>query len=950
MLLTDDLKVKIADFGLAAQLREPGEQHYTLCGTPNYISPEVAVRAAHSLETDLWSLGCVFYTLLVGKPPFDTEGAHPTLKKVVIGEYELPSHVSENAQNLIQSLLQRKPSERLKLEQILDHPFFTEDNHLQRTNEDSAYCTLDDTANTPTTTAFLKNTPINKLDTENHPISKLNIDDQPIILHKPDFPLNAQRKIIFSQNDEKEMTEGVRQEKINDLLVSQAGREASSAKLTGAAEILDSRVCGGDERTAPESVSKHTADMVAETANCAQTQVGSPPLAKKMQMKRVQHFLACFQPQPLTAYNYESDSSSILSDDSELSDSSYLSSTNAIICSQQGFTSDTQTTLQTGVEGMSVNIGEPGMTSTPIVERPSKSDLTEATQPAALAEFKLNERADCPLDRSPEAADRHTLPFFFADTLQALQARCKLFLEKCNTSCSPAKQRRTDCGVKPDDNMATQGVLQYPMPLQVGHFQGPMFTGRGRMLSPMSQNKGRSPGVVTSPVLHSKGSSLNAVLSPISQKMVLSPVLRPSQGASVSPQSQGLQTAVLSPISENQIIATAATMCSPCHSSSSSRQSKDSTGNGLQPLTSERLRPIRQKTRNAIVNILENGEVHLEFLKSRSPTSSVMEVLNISPDGTQVTVFRPPKDSGVTGDLLETPTSIPPTANTYTNHTLPKKYWKKYLYASRFIRMVKSKTPKVTYFSDQAKCMLMESAEDFEAIFYSGPKFSISSHHVKVIDPTGMNISFEMQSESTLLSAEVQTMWQHVQMCRDHCQSLEKLLSSAEMSISDSSHFPVIIGSRWSAGVTQSTNDSFAASPPRMLTCDIQPPTMCSFDGSLISSATTMNHPTSFSPDRRPMILPPYQRRASITTSDESSQIVMRKYVNGVGWASQLRNGSVCVQFDDGNQLTVYSHKSEVTFVFRSGLICNYNENDVLPEVVRRKLEILVHIVSMLSL
>jgi len=43
-----------------------------------------------------------------------------------------------------------------------------------------------------------------------------------------------------------------------------------------------------------------------------------------------------------------------------------------------------------------------------------------------------------------------------------------------------------------------------------------------------------------------------------------------------------------------------------------------------------------------------------------------------------------------------------------------------YLLLCSFIRMVKSKTPKVTYFSDQAKCMLMESAEDFEAIFYSG--------------------------------------------------------------------------------------------------------------------------------------------------------------------------------------------------------------------------------------
>ena len=63
---------------------------------------EVASRTAHSLETDLWSLGCMFYTMLVGRPPFDTEGAHPTLKKVIAGEYEIPSYISDNAGNLIQ--------------------------------------------------------------------------------------------------------------------------------------------------------------------------------------------------------------------------------------------------------------------------------------------------------------------------------------------------------------------------------------------------------------------------------------------------------------------------------------------------------------------------------------------------------------------------------------------------------------------------------------------------------------------------------------------------------------------------------------------------------------------------------------------------------------------------------------------------------------------------------
>ena len=63
---------------------------------------EVATRTAHSLETDLWSLGCMFYTMLVGKPPFDTEGAHPTLQRVIAGDYELPSHISDTASNLIQ--------------------------------------------------------------------------------------------------------------------------------------------------------------------------------------------------------------------------------------------------------------------------------------------------------------------------------------------------------------------------------------------------------------------------------------------------------------------------------------------------------------------------------------------------------------------------------------------------------------------------------------------------------------------------------------------------------------------------------------------------------------------------------------------------------------------------------------------------------------------------------
>lgn len=134
LLLTNNMNVKIADFGLAAQLKLPNEKHFTMCGTPNYISPEVATRSAHGLESDVWSLGCMFYAFLMGRPPFDTDTVKHTLSKVVLGDYAMPTHVSLEAQDLIHQLLQKDPSQRPSLSAVLDHPFMTR-SLLVRTKE-----------------------------------------------------------------------------------------------------------------------------------------------------------------------------------------------------------------------------------------------------------------------------------------------------------------------------------------------------------------------------------------------------------------------------------------------------------------------------------------------------------------------------------------------------------------------------------------------------------------------------------------------------------------------------------------------------------------------------------------------------------------------------------------------------------------------------------------------
>ena len=128
LLLTNNESVKISDFGLATRMKDLKDQHFTMCGTPNFISPEIATRNAHSFETDVWSLGSMLYTLLVGRPPFDTENIKSTLNKVVNVQFEIPNHLSGDAQDLIFNLLKKEPDKRLKLFDILRHPFITKHN------------------------------------------------------------------------------------------------------------------------------------------------------------------------------------------------------------------------------------------------------------------------------------------------------------------------------------------------------------------------------------------------------------------------------------------------------------------------------------------------------------------------------------------------------------------------------------------------------------------------------------------------------------------------------------------------------------------------------------------------------------------------------------------------------------------------------------------------------
>ncbi|OXB68836.1 hypothetical protein ASZ78_002251 [Callipepla squamata] len=125
LFLSDDMEVKIGDFGLATKVEYDGERKKTLCGTPNYIAPEVLGKKGHSFEVDIWSIGCIMYTLLVGKPPFETSCLKETYIRIKKNEYTIPKHINPVAANLIQKMLRSDPATRPTINELLNDEFFT---------------------------------------------------------------------------------------------------------------------------------------------------------------------------------------------------------------------------------------------------------------------------------------------------------------------------------------------------------------------------------------------------------------------------------------------------------------------------------------------------------------------------------------------------------------------------------------------------------------------------------------------------------------------------------------------------------------------------------------------------------------------------------------------------------------------------------------------------------
>jgi len=182
LLITATGHVKITDFGFAKIVED---RTWTLCGTPEYLAPEIIQSKGHGKSVDWWALGVLVYEMLAGYPPFYDENPFGIYQKILAGRVEYPRHIDQKAKDVIRKLLAQDRTKRLGCikggaQSVKNHKWFA------KTDWEAAYaCTI----------------PPHFLPEISGDADTTNFDDYPDSEEQIDVPLSDQDKQQFLEFD-----------------------------------------------------------------------------------------------------------------------------------------------------------------------------------------------------------------------------------------------------------------------------------------------------------------------------------------------------------------------------------------------------------------------------------------------------------------------------------------------------------------------------------------------------------------------------------------------------------------------------------------------------------------------------------------------------------------------------------------------------------------------------
>ncbi|KAK7794686.1 hypothetical protein R5R35_008017 [Gryllus longicercus] len=901
LLLTRDMQVKIADFGLATQLTRPDEKHHTMCGTPNYISPEVATRSSHGLEADVWGLGCLLYTLLVGRPPFDTDAVKSTLTRVVMANYKLPAYLSLEAKDLIDSLLKKNPKERIRLCNILDHPFMKH-SKVQKELKNEESLGGDSGRGTIST-----NTPSQK--TSSH----LSTNSGSRALWPRLFEPLPEESVVHSPRESLSSNRHCRsrsEERFGNFCSSKFKQASSLSNEDGRISVFSQN-----------GISCSATPCSSSSYLLHKSEQGSPCISYDRKT-------------PCSAGHFSHDEKKATGcDDKCSSNSSSCCKKGSEVCLSRSPTVESLSRFDSAPEASSAaaplrtcsshcSFSSPHGSRCAVGKCPSgyhkpslsqQDDDCSCTHKGVFSKCSNCSNCQCKqCERSPIVVD------YSQETKSKQQYGDQKFsgervLNDCFDKYSGPEKMKEHTGSLDKCHLSQGSSGSYQKGAgndhnsHCSHYRADVDKHCNRTTCSHSACSccllHDLPGWKESVAL---GKKISSETRAVTERLSNEQCFLPSGKNLASFESPG------SCPRESR-----STECrrqdNPPQSSTPSVQKAPISS----PLSSIRLQPTRHSTKNAILSIVADGEVVIEFLKKKSSGSEerVVDVCRISNDGMRIVLYQP---NGGKGCLVRnSPPELPVQGADaiYSFETLPAKHWKKYLYASRFVDLVKAKTPKVTFYSEKAKCMLMENSPDpdIEMCFYEGGKIIKSSTEgIKLTDISGRVTDLSSPHKLESLAPSSRLMWEHYQQCAEHCMLLEKTLSQVFGDSPSTANccFPVIVGRR------PSTSTSTALQDKENVHADSKP---------MLQSFSFLT-PNSAPPSR------------GISPAPSVGRLKNSVHIPGIGIAAQLPNGEVQVCYADGSVLIMNARGGEIRYSEKGGQPTHYLETDPVPSSLRERL------------
>lgn len=123
VLITNTGHIKFVDFGFAKHIKD-GDISFTLCGTPEYLAPEMVSQSGHDFALDWWTLGILLFEMATGRPPFIDQNPIELYRKILYEPVVFPENFDAHGRDLISKLLEKDSMRRISGKEVKKHAFF----------------------------------------------------------------------------------------------------------------------------------------------------------------------------------------------------------------------------------------------------------------------------------------------------------------------------------------------------------------------------------------------------------------------------------------------------------------------------------------------------------------------------------------------------------------------------------------------------------------------------------------------------------------------------------------------------------------------------------------------------------------------------------------------------------------------------------------------------------